>query len=166
MSTQVSSPTQEGRRTETAKPGTEAFRHEVAAHIGRSVMIKGELSGSEDLYLDGHVDGSIELNNHTLTVGPNGRIRANIIARQIVMHGRAEGNITASERVELKSTCVLSGDITSPRIVIEEGAFFKGSVDPGRVSGEQRPKAAAAAAAAGTGTGSTSLVESSELIFR
>jgi cytoskeletal protein CcmA (bactofilin family) len=107
-----------------------AFRADVAAHIGKSVLVKGELSGSEDLYVDGEVEGAIALHNHTLVVGPNSRIRANISAREVVVHGKVEGNIVGAERVELKTSCVLSGDITTPRIIIEDGAFFKGSVDP------------------------------------
>src|SRR5215468_12670050 len=105
------------------------FRAEVAAHIGKSVVVKGELSGSEDLYLDGEVEGTIELRDHSLVVGPNGRIRAHISAREVIVHGKAEGNVTGTERVELKKSCVLVGDITTQRVVIEDGAFFKGAVD-------------------------------------
>jgi len=83
------------------------------AHIGKSVVVKGELSGSEDLYVDGEVEGSIELRDHNLTVGPNGRIRANITAKEIVIHGRVDGNITGKDRVELRKSAVLAGDIVS-----------------------------------------------------
>jgi cytoskeletal protein CcmA (bactofilin family) len=107
---------------------SESFRAEVA-HIGKSVLVKGELSGSEDLYFDGQVEGSIDLHDHSLTVGPNGRIHANIQAREIVVHGKVEGNLCASDRVELKKSCVLTGDISTQRIVIEDGAFFKGAID-------------------------------------
>jgi cytoskeletal protein CcmA (bactofilin family) len=105
-----------------------AFRAEVG-HIGKSVMIKGELSGSEDLYFDGEAEGSVDLHEHTLTVGPNGRIRATIRAREIIVHGKVEGNVRASEKVELKKSCMLTGDISTQRIVIEDGAFFKGAID-------------------------------------
>jgi cytoskeletal protein CcmA (bactofilin family) len=118
----------ESRPLEVAKPG-EPFRHDVAAHIGKSVLVKGELSGSEDLYLDGEVEGTIELRDHSLVIGPNGRIRAHVSAREVVIHGRVEGNVTASERAELKKSCVLIGDVSTQRIIIEDGAFFKGSVD-------------------------------------
>jgi cytoskeletal protein CcmA (bactofilin family) len=126
----------------------ETFRGEVAAHIGKSVLIKGQLSGSEDLYLDGEVEGSIELHDHTLVVGPNGRVRANISAREVVVHGKVDGNITSSERVELKKSCILAGDITTRRIVIEDGAYFKGSVDLGREAKNEVPKMSALAAGA------------------
>src|SRR3954467_12518858 len=99
------------------------------AHIGKSVIVKGELSGSEDLYLDGEVEGSIELRGNSLTVGPNGRVRANVHARDVVVHGKVDGNIRGTERVELKKSAVLNGDIATQRIVIEDGAYFKGAID-------------------------------------
>lgn len=140
--------TRETRPPEPAK-AIEPFRADVAAHIGKSVVVKGELSGSEDLYLDGEVEGTIELRDHTLVVGPNGRIRANISAREVIVHGKAEGNVTCTERVELKKSCVLVGDIITQRVVIEDGAFFKGSVDLHRESKPEPRKAMAAAAGAG-----------------
>jgi cytoskeletal protein CcmA (bactofilin family) len=106
----------------------DALRAEVA-HIGKSVKVKGELSGSEDLYFDGEAEGSIDLHEHTLTIGPNGRIRATLAAREIIIHGRVEGNVCASEKVELKRSCSLAGDVCTKRIVIEDGAFFKGAID-------------------------------------
>jgi cytoskeletal protein CcmA (bactofilin family) len=99
------------------------------AHIGKSVVIKGELSGSEDLYLDGEVEGSIELRDHSLTIGPNGHIRANINAKEIIVQGKVEGNITGTDRVELRKSAVQVGDIATQRIVIEDGAYFKGGID-------------------------------------
>ena len=102
--------------------------HTDVAHIGKSVIIKGELSGSEDLYLDGEVEGN-ELHNHNLVLGPNGRVRANVFAKEVVIHGKVEGNVTGADKVELKKTAVLNGDINTQRIVIEDGAFFKGSID-------------------------------------
>ena len=101
------------------------------AHIGKSVIITGELSGSEDLYLDGSVEGSIELKENRLTVGPNGRVKANINAKGVVVEGKVDGKILASERAELRPTAIVNGDITTKRVVIDEGAFFKGAVDPG-----------------------------------
>ena len=137
----------ENRPLDLGKP-SEPFRAEVAAHIGKSVLVKGELSGSEDLYLDGEVEGMIDLNNHTLVLGPNGRIRANITAREVVVHGRVEGNVHGAERVELKKSCVLTGDIITQRVIIEDGAFFKGSIDLQKeVKAEPRKPMAAAAAA-------------------
>ena len=107
---------------------TDNFRAEVA-HIGKTVLVKGELSGTEDLYLDGEVEGSIELRDHSLVIGPHGRVRAHIHARDVVVHGKVDGNIKGTERVELKKSAVLSGDIFTQRIIIEDGAFFKGAID-------------------------------------
>ncbi len=106
------------------------------AHIGKSVVIKGELSGSEDLYVDGNVEGSIELRNNSLTVGPNGKVKANVTAKILVVLGHMEGTITASDRVELKKSAILNGDITTQRIAIEEGAAFRGKVDIQREAGK------------------------------
>ncbi len=130
----------------------EVSRGSVAAHIGKSVMIRGELSGSEDLYLDGEVEGTIGLNQHSLVIGPNARIRANISARELIVHGRVEGNITGAERVELKKSCTLNGDISTQRIAIEDGAFFKGSIDLQRDAKTEVRKTAAAAAGVQTVT--------------
>ena len=99
------------------------------AHIGKSVIIKGELSGSEDLYLDGEVEGNIDLHNHNLVIGPNGRVRANVFAKDVVIHGKVDGTVTGANKVELKKSALLNGDIITQRIVIEDGAFFKGSID-------------------------------------
>jgi len=99
------------------------------AHIGKSVVIKGELSGSEDLYVDGNVEGKIELRNNSLTVGPNGNIKADVTAKAVVIQGKLDGAVNASDRVELRKTAVVTGDLTTQRIAIEEGAFLKGKVD-------------------------------------
>ena len=106
------------------------------AHIGKSVMIKGELSGSEDLYLDGQVEGTIELRDHSLTVGPNGKVKANVSAKGVVIQGKLDGSVTASDRVELRQSAVVTGDVTTQRISIEEGAFLKGKVDIQKDSGK------------------------------
>lgn len=147
------------------------------AHIGRSVLIKGELSGSEDLYLDGTVEGKIELPGNNFVVGPNGRVRAGIRARGVVIEGKVEGDIEASERVELRKTAVLTGSIVTQRVAIEDGAYFKGSVDVKRAAPAPQPTAAqprsesarenapapvapaAAAGAASAGAGKPPLVE-------
>jgi cytoskeletal protein CcmA (bactofilin family) len=99
------------------------------AQIGKSVVIKGELSGSEDLYVDGQVEGSIALKDHSLTVGPNGQVKASIEAKGIVIQGKLEGNLKASDRVDLRKSAVVAGDIVTQRISIEEGAYLKGKVD-------------------------------------
>jgi cytoskeletal protein CcmA (bactofilin family) len=129
------------------------YRADVA-HIGKSVLIKGELSGSEDLYLDGEVEGNILLKDHNLTIGPNGRVRANIQAKDVVVHGKVDGNVQGTDRVELKRSAVLSGDISTQRIVIEDGAFFKGAIDIKKEGkAEPREKAAAAAASYSSSSG-------------
>jgi cytoskeletal protein CcmA (bactofilin family) len=99
------------------------------AHIGKSVVIKGELSGSEDLYVDGVVEGTIELQGNNLVIGPNGQVRANINAKGVVVQGKLDGNIRASERAELRKSAVAVGDIYTQRIAVEDGAYFKGKVD-------------------------------------
>ena len=99
------------------------------AQIGKSVVIKGELSGSEDLYVDGVVEGSIALKNNSLTVGQSGQVKASVDAKGIVVQGKLEGNVTASERVELRKSAIVTGDITTQRIAIEEGAYLKGKID-------------------------------------
>jgi cytoskeletal protein CcmA (bactofilin family) len=111
------------------------------AHIGRSVVVKGELSGSEDLYIDGQVEGTIELRQNSLTIGPHGQVKANVSAKDVVVQGKLEGNIHASERAQLSKTAVAVGDITTQRVAIEEGAFFKGKVDIQR-DGAKTPPAA------------------------
>ena len=99
------------------------------AHIGKSVIIKGELSGSEDLYIDGQVDGTIELRNNSLTIGPNGQVRADVNAKGVTIQGKVEGNINASDKLELRKSAITVGDITTQRITIEDGAYFKGKVN-------------------------------------
>lgn len=106
------------------------------AHIGKSVVIKGELSGSEDLYVDGNVEGKIELRNHSLTVGPNGNVKAEVSAKAVVIQGKLDGTINATDRVELRKSAAVTGDINTQRIAIEEGAFLKGKVDVQKEAGK------------------------------
>jgi cytoskeletal protein CcmA (bactofilin family) len=102
------------------------------AQIGKSVFVKGELSGSEDLYVDGRVEGSIALKGNSLTVGPNGQVKASVDAKGVIIQGKLDGNIQASDRVELRKSAVVNGDIATQRISIEEGAFLKGKVEINR----------------------------------
>ncbi|HEY7680791.1 MAG TPA: polymer-forming cytoskeletal protein [Terriglobia bacterium] len=111
------------------KPEPWGEAQKTVAHIGKSVVIRGELSGSEDLYIDGQVEGSIELREHHLTVGPNGRVQANINAKEVVIQGSVKGNVKAIDRVEIRKSGSLAGDLVAARVVIEDGAFFKGSID-------------------------------------
>ncbi|MBZ5721876.1 MAG: polymer-forming cytoskeletal protein [Acidobacteriia bacterium] len=115
------------------------------AHIGRSVVIKGELSGSEDLYVDGQVEGTIELTGNNLIIGPNGQVRANVNAKGVVIQGKLDGNIRASERTELRKSAVAVGDIVTQRVAIEDGAYFKGKVDIQRESAKAETKSASTA---------------------
>jgi cytoskeletal protein CcmA (bactofilin family) len=113
------------------------------AHIGRSVVIKGELDGSEDLIIDGHVEGKIELREHTLTIGANGRIKAQIFAKAVIVLGELTGNINAAERVEIRENGAVDGDIVAPRVGIAEGAHFRGSIDMQRKGQPAKPAPAA-----------------------
>ena len=98
-------------------------------NLGQSICIRGELTGDEDLTLDGKMEGKINLKDHNLTIGPGGRIKAEVSARTVVIRGKVTGNITAQEKVELAATGRVKGDIVAPRIAIADGAQFKGSVD-------------------------------------
>ena len=98
-------------------------------NIGKSVIIKGELSGSEDLTIEGHVEGKIDLKDNVLTIGPNGKIKAEVFAKAVIVLGEVTGNVTASEKVDIRDNGSVDGDIASPRVAIAEGAHFRGSVD-------------------------------------
>ena len=112
------------------------------ATLGKSLVIKGEVTGSESLYIDGRVEGSINLPGNRVTVGRNGVVSANISAREIVILGKVRGNMTASDRFDIRSEGSLTGDITAQRVSIEEGAYFKGGIDirkPGqKVNGDSK----------------------------
>jgi len=99
------------------------------AVIGKSVMIKGQIFSREDLTIDGEVDGSVELHEHRLTVGPNGKLQAGVKAREVVVLGTIHGNVEASDKIDIRKDAKLVGDIKTSRIVIEDGAYFKGSID-------------------------------------
>jgi cytoskeletal protein CcmA (bactofilin family) len=119
-------------------------------NIGKSVIIKGELSGSEDLTIEGQVEGKIELKENVLTIGPNGKIRAQVFAKALIVQGEVSGNITATEKVEIRDGGSVDGDIVSPRVAIADGAHFRGSVDMQRKGGAQaapQPRPAPAPAA-------------------
>ena len=122
------------------------------ALIGKSVHVKGQVSGREDLVIDGELDGTLELQEHRLTVGPNGKVQASIKAREVVVVGTVHGNIEASEKIDIRKDAKLVGDIKTARIVIEDGAYFKGSIDIqkpeiSRPPAAPKPQPAAAAAA-------------------
>lgn len=99
------------------------------ATIGRSLVIKGEVSGSEPLYIDGRVEGTINLSDNRVTIGRNGSVAANVTAREVVVMGKLQGNVTVTDRVDIRAEGALTGDVVAHRLSIEDGAFFKGSVD-------------------------------------
>jgi cytoskeletal protein CcmA (bactofilin family) len=113
--------------TQFARPEPEMTR--VAATIGKSVAITGQIASREDLFIDGEVEGTIELPEHKLTVGQHGKVKASIRAREVVIAGFVQGNVEAADRVDIRKEARLVGDIRTSRIVIEDGAVFKGSID-------------------------------------
>jgi cytoskeletal protein CcmA (bactofilin family) len=114
------------------------------ATIGKSLVIKGEVSGSESLYVDGKIEGAINLPGNRVTVGRNGQVAANIMAREVVVLGKVRGNVHASDRVDIRSEGSLTGDVIAARISIEDGAFFKGGIDIRKPGAEAKPGAPAA----------------------
>jgi len=128
--------------TPAAAPRNATVSPQDQATIGKSLVIKGEVSGSESLYIDGRVEGSINLPGNRVTVGRNGVVNANINAREIVVLGKVKGNLAASDRVDIRTEGSLTGDVVAQRISIEDGAFFKGGIDirkPGqKVNGEPK----------------------------
>ena len=114
------------------------------ATIGKSLVVKGEVTGSESLYIDGKVEGAINLPGNRVTVGRNGQVSANINAREIVVLGKVRGNMTASDRVDIRSEGSLTGDVAAQRISIEDGAFFKGGIDIRKPGSEGKSANAAA----------------------
>lgn len=134
--------------------GTRSNEREVV-NVGKSVVIKGELNGSEDLTIEGQVDGKIELRQHVLTIGPNGKIKAQVFAKSVIVLGTVTGNITAMEKVNIRENGSVDGDVTAPRVAISEGAHFRGSIDMQRqgaaapkVAGEGKPSTRTSVAAA------------------
>jgi cytoskeletal protein CcmA (bactofilin family) len=109
-------------------------------NIGKSVVIKGELTGSEDLTIEGEVEGKIELRQNVLTIGPNGKIKAQVFAKSVVVQGEVHGNITATEKVDIRDSGSVDGDVVAPRVAISDGAHFRGSIDMQR-AGEKGPGA-------------------------
>src|ERR1700733_91483 len=100
-----------------------------AASIGKAVKINGQIYSKEDLYVDGDVDGTIELTENKLTIGPSGRVQAAVKAREVVLLGQIQGNVEAMVKLDIRKDAKLVGDIKTARIIIEDGAYFKGSID-------------------------------------
>jgi cytoskeletal protein CcmA (bactofilin family) len=100
-----------------------------SATIGKAVMVKGQIFSREDLLIDGEIEGTVEAHDHRVTVGPNGRVQAGVKAREIVVLGSIHGNVEATDKIDIRKDARLVGDIKTARIVIEDGAYFKGSID-------------------------------------
>jgi cytoskeletal protein CcmA (bactofilin family) len=132
-----------------AEPAPRAARavnmHADTSEIGRNVVLKGEVSGTDSLYVDGRIEGTINLPGSRVTIGPNGQVHAHmsvcITAREIVVMGKIHGNVSASDRVDLRAEGVLVGDVSAARISIEDGAYFKGGVDLHKAAPRPEPPA-------------------------
>jgi cytoskeletal protein CcmA (bactofilin family) len=138
-------------REETIVASTSDVRSQ-RTHIGKGIQFKGEISGNEDVYIDGRMEGVISLPGQAVTVGPNGDVRANANLREILVQGKLEGTVAARERVEIAATGAVNGELTTARIAVHDGAFFKGKIDvvkgkeEARIPAYGRPQAAAASA--------------------
>lgn len=129
-----------------------------AACISHGIRIKGEVTGSEDLFVDGVVDGKLNIVNGSLTIGPNGSVKADVSAREVIVRGKIEGNVTGRDKVQLWSTGQVTGEVRTDRLAIEDGALLRGKVEAGRPPAKTaETKAAAAGAAASKTSDSTSL---------
>ena len=137
--TPATAPSAPAAAAPSAEPRAQFGRDMV--NIGKSVVIKGELSGSEDLTIEGHVEGRIDLKDNVLTIGPNGKIKAEVFAKAVVVLGEVTGNVTASEKVDIRDNGSVDGDIASPRVAIAEGAHFRGSVDMQRAGQKAQQRA-------------------------
>src|SRR5437660_11865270 len=115
--------------TPVSAPRNAVLNNQEQATIGKSLVIKGEVTGSESLYIDGRVEGTINLPGNRVTVGRNGQVQANVNAREVVVLGKVKGNLTASDRVDIRNEGSLTGDVVCQRISIEDGAYFKGGID-------------------------------------
>ena len=126
------------------------------AVIGKGLFVKGEISGSESLYIDGKVEGAINLPGNRVTIGRNGQVSANVTAREVVVMGKVRGNVSASDRVDIRAEGALSGDVAAARISIEDGAFFKGGIDIRKADAKPAQSYGAAASASTSATTETS----------
>ena len=134
------------RGTEDAAPGVRGGKD--VANIGKSITIKGDLTGNEDLVIDGNIEGRIDLPNNQLTIGPEGKIKADVHAKSTVVVGHVTGNVSATERIEVQASGIVDGDVRAPRLVVQEGAVLNGAVEMGEV---KRPAPAEPVKTAGGG---------------
>ena len=131
-----------------------------AACISQGIRIKGEVTGSEDLFVDGIVDGKLNLVNGSLTIGPNGTVKADISAREVIVRGIVEGNVTGKDKVQLWSTGQVTGEVRTDRLAIEDGALLRGKVEAGKPPIKAAETKAAAAGAAASKTSDSALLNS------
>jgi cytoskeletal protein CcmA (bactofilin family) len=116
------------------------------ASISQGIRIKGEVTGSEDLYVDGLVDGKLSLANGSLTIGPNGTVKADVIAREVIVRGRIDGKVTGRDKVQLMGTAQVTGEVQTDRLAIEEGALLRGKVEAGKLASKAAATASGSAA--------------------
>jgi cytoskeletal protein CcmA (bactofilin family) len=114
---------------DTPRPGSAAEERRVTAWIGQGVVVEGTITSSQDLRIDGRVDGTIEVGGHGLILGANAAVKANLVARSILISGNVTGNVTATDRLELHATGSVQGDVRAPRLVVADGAVINGKVD-------------------------------------
>jgi cytoskeletal protein CcmA (bactofilin family) len=130
-----------------------------AACISQGIRIKGEVTGSEDLFVDGQVDGKLSLTNGSLTIGPNGQVKADVTAREVIVRGKVEGKVSGRDKVALWSTGEVNGEVQTDRLAIEDGAMLRGKVEAGRHPGKSEAQVAtAASASASAAKGATAAV--------
>lgn len=125
----VAAPAADAAPRAAASPSTTPSRARVTAVIGPSIQIDGTLRGQEDLYVEGEVTGTIQLQNHTLTIGAQGKIKADVYAHTVFVEGSMDGDLFGSEQVIVRKSAKVRGNITSPRVTLEDGAAFKGSIE-------------------------------------
>ncbi|MGB6670278.1 MAG: polymer-forming cytoskeletal protein [Candidatus Acidiferrum sp.] len=141
-------------------PKTVPVSGTAAACISQGIKIKGEVTGSEDLFVDGQVDGKLSLTNGSLTIGPNGHVKADVTAREVIVRGKVEGKVSGRDKVQLWSTGQVTGDVQTDRLAIEDGAMLRGRVEAGKQPGKSGEAHAAAAGAASTSGGKSLSVNS------
>jgi cytoskeletal protein CcmA (bactofilin family) len=130
-----------------------------SAALGKNVTVKGQIFAREDLTIDGEVEGTVECQEHRLTIGPNARVQAGLKAREIIIHGSIQGNVDATDKIDIKKEAKLVGDIKTSRIVIEDGAYFKGSIDISKAASakptQSQPQPASSPVSAGSPAATT-----------
>ncbi len=151
---QTAQPPESTPRVSTPAPRA-AQRGTDRATIGPSISIRGDVTGSEDLFIEGKIEGSVSLADHAVGVGSEGRVNADIVGRLITVEGRVEGDLTAQEQIILRGTAHVKGDIKAPRVVLEDGATFRGLVDMGSDAAKKEATSSEKASKSGNGATST-----------